>query len=273
MARRWRHRFGRSRAPQDRADARNQLAQFERLGKVVVGAELEPDHPVDGVALAGQHDDRDVALLADVARQVETVFLAEIEIERDERDLAAARRQARSSAPSLASETAKPSPSRHRRSRVRTFGSSSTTRMWAPLHQAATQWRKAFMFARLFDSVDGSQTQTRPVVAWLAEEGHVLGEPVMSQNSGQTASPAAQAAKLRGILELAVTAIITIDDRGLIESINPATERLFGYGAAELIGQNVKVLMPEPYRGGARRLHRQLSSAPASKRSSASAER
>jgi PAS domain-containing protein len=35
----------------------------------------------------------------------------------------------------------------------------------------------------------------------------------------------------RGILESAVTAIITIDHRGLIESINPATEPLFGYGA------------------------------------------
>src|SRR6185503_260078 len=67
--------------------------------------------------------------------------------------------------------------------------------------------------------------------------------------SRQSPSPEAQAAKLRGILESAVTAIITIDDRGLIESINPATERLFGYGAAELLGQNVKVLMPEPYKG------------------------
>jgi len=64
----------------------------------------------------------------------------------------------------------------------------------------------------------------------------------------QPPSPEAQAAKLRGILESAVTAIITIDDGGLIESINPATERLFGYGPAELIGQNVKVLMPEPYK-------------------------
>jgi PAS domain S-box-containing protein len=67
--------------------------------------------------------------------------------------------------------------------------------------------------------------------------------------SRQSPSPEAQAAKLRGILESAVTAIITIDDGGLIESINPATERLFGYGAAELLGQNVKVLMPEPYKG------------------------
>jgi PAS domain S-box-containing protein len=58
----------------------------------------------------------------------------------------------------------------------------------------------------------------------------------------------AQAAKLRGILESAVTAIITIDAGGLIESINPATERLFGYNAAELIGRNVKMLMPEPYK-------------------------
>src|SRR5262247_4256193 len=76
-----------------------------------------------------------------------------------------------------------------------------------------------------------------------------FGEPMASRNPGQTASPAAQAAKLRGILESAVTAILTISDRGVIEDINPATERLFGYSASELIGQNVKILMPEPYRG------------------------
>jgi PAS domain S-box-containing protein len=58
----------------------------------------------------------------------------------------------------------------------------------------------------------------------------------MTTTPRQTPSTEAQGAKLRGILESAVTAIITIDDQGLIESINPATERLFGYGAAELIG-------------------------------------
>jgi PAS domain S-box-containing protein len=70
----------------------------------------------------------------------------------------------------------------------------------------------------------------------------------MSQTARQIPSPEAQAAKLRAILESAVIAIITINDRGLIETINPSTERLFGYGAAELIGENVKVLMPEPYK-------------------------
>jgi PAS domain S-box-containing protein len=58
----------------------------------------------------------------------------------------------------------------------------------------------------------------------------------------------AKAAKLEGILRSAVTAIITIDHYGLIESANPATQRLFGYQVDELIGQNVKLLMPEPYK-------------------------
>jgi PAS domain S-box-containing protein len=72
---------------------------------------------------------------------------------------------------------------------------------------------------------------------------------IVSHSDKPAPSPAAQAAKLRGILESAVTAIITIDERALIESVNPATERLFGYGATELLAQNVKMLMPEPYRG------------------------
>ena len=70
----------------------------------------------------------------------------------------------------------------------------------------------------------------------------------MSESPGRMPSSEAQAAKLRGILKSAVTAIITIDDRGIIESVNPATERLFGYNVAELVGHNVNVLMPEPYR-------------------------
>jgi PAS domain S-box-containing protein len=70
----------------------------------------------------------------------------------------------------------------------------------------------------------------------------------MPQSDGQIDTAEAQAAKLRGILESAVIAIITIDEGGLIETVNPATERLFGYSASELVGYNVKVLMPEPYR-------------------------
>lgn len=51
----------------------------------------------------------------------------------------------------------------------------------------------------------------------------------------------------RTIVDMAVDAILTIDERGTIENANTATARLFGYPPSELIGRNVKILMPEPY--------------------------
>jgi len=53
---------------------------------------------------------------------------------------------------------------------------------------------------------------------------------------------------LRSIFESAVDGIIVIDGKGLIKAFNPGAERLFGYAAGEVLGQNVKLLMPSPDR-------------------------
>ena len=57
-------------------------------------------------------------------------------------------------------------------------------------------------------------------------------------------------ARLRLVVETAPDAIITIDERGIIQSFSVAAEKLFGYAAGEVIGHNVKMLMPQPYRDG-----------------------
>ena len=59
---------------------------------------------------------------------------------------------------------------------------------------------------------------------------------------------ASQEARHSAIVDTAVDSIVVIDEAGTIISMNPAAERTFGYPGDEAIGQNVKILMPEPHR-------------------------
>ena len=55
-------------------------------------------------------------------------------------------------------------------------------------------------------------------------------------------------ARTKAIVDTIVDGVITISEKGLIETVNPATERIFGYQSEELQGRNVSMLMPAPYR-------------------------
>jgi len=58
----------------------------------------------------------------------------------------------------------------------------------------------------------------------------------------------AREAHLQSILDTVPDAMIVIDERGIIQSFSTAAARLFDYAASEVIGKNIKILMPTPYR-------------------------
>ena len=72
--------------------------------------------------------------------------------------------------------------------------------------------------------------------------------------TGRSERPAADnhshaAPEWKALLDAAVDAIIVIDHRGRIETFNSAAEVIFGFDAQEVLGKNVSLLMPEPYKG------------------------
>lgn len=56
------------------------------------------------------------------------------------------------------------------------------------------------------------------------------------------------AALLKAIIQNAIDGIITIDEKGHIETINPSGCNLFQYSQEDVIGKNISMLMPQPYR-------------------------
>jgi PAS domain S-box-containing protein len=90
---------------------------------------------------------------------------------------------------------------------------------------------------------------------WVAHKSDDNGVGfVLQSNSDITGLKRAQAelatreAHLRSILDTVPEAMIVIDERGLVTSFSAAAAKLFGYRPEEVIGRNVRMLMPEPYR-------------------------
>jgi len=82
------------------------------------------------------------------------------------------------------------------------------------------------------------------VISWGGELLHQSRRRTMAM----TRDALAREAHLQSILDTVPEAMIVIDERGIMRSFSSAAERLFGYGEFEALGQNVKILMPTPYR-------------------------
>lgn len=84
------------------------------------------------------------------------------------------------------------------------------------------------------------------------DEGHVTGVRILANDVTEHRAVEEQLAdqtlRSQTIVDNAIDGIITIDANGIMQSFNPAAERLFGYSAPEAIGRNVSMLMPDPHR-------------------------
>ena len=67
------------------------------------------------------------------------------------------------------------------------------------------------------------------------------------------------AVKLNAVIGHAIDGLISIDEQGFIEHLNPASERIFGYSEAEVLGRSIEILMSEPNADGERGLMQHLS--------------
>lgn len=98
---------------------------------------------------------------------------------------------------------------------------------------------------------DGSIFPMDLLVGEAKAGGETIFVGIIRDISERKAAEAAQRdseLRLRSILDTVPDGIIVIDEKGLMQSFSPAAERLFGYAESEIIGQNVNILMPSPYR-------------------------
>lgn len=92
---------------------------------------------------------------------------------------------------------------------------------------------------------DGSRLWANVLVAPVHMEGVLVGyATVMRDLSARHSADVL----LKSVLDSAIDGIIGIDENGTIRSFNAAAERMFDYTAEEVVGSNISILMPEPYR-------------------------
>jgi len=98
---------------------------------------------------------------------------------------------------------------------------------------------------------DGSRFWANVVISALRNDaGELTGfaevvRDMTERRAGEDALREAEE-RMRSVVNHVIDGIITIDERGMVESFNPAAEKIFSYPAVEVVGRNVNMLMPEP---------------------------
>jgi PAS domain S-box-containing protein len=111
----------------------------------------------------------------------------------------------------------------------------------------------SFQLEKRFVRKDGSIFWGRVTVYPLRDESgqvthHVGLVEDVSERRRTKEELQASTERLQAVLNAAVDGIVLIDPSGIIRSVNPSIQKMFGYAPEDLVGRNVKMLMPEPWR-------------------------
>ena len=103
------------------------------------------------------------------------------------------------------------------------------------------------LFEHELPTANGSRIFESRIVAIDAEQALIIARDIADRKKAEEAIRDSEA-RIRAVVDNAVDGIVTIDSDGMLQSFNPAAEVIFDYPAAEVIGQPVSILMPEPDR-------------------------
>ncbi len=98
-------------------------------------------------------------------------------------------------------------------------------------------------FNTMVDTVESTNKTLSRYSSDLEREVEVRTRDYRKEVRARTASER----KIKSIIDNIVVGLLTTDEHGIIESFNPAAEKLFGYSADETLGNNVSMLMPSPH--------------------------
>jgi len=117
---------------------------------------------------------------------------------------------------------------------------------WLALHPIRKINKRLILLAE-GDYTTGINISTSRELNRLAESVITLSETLALKKQHE-AKLSERSARIRAILNANVDGIITVDEAGIIESFNPAAEKIFGYSKDEAIKQNISILMPSQYK-------------------------